>query len=73
PWLLIGALWVFITSNAQWAAELAKNLVPVWTRPFVAADALAFYLAKVVWPAGLSADYGRAPGPIHDHQSQPLA
>ncbi|MFM8788706.1 MAG: tetratricopeptide repeat protein, partial [Chthoniobacterales bacterium] len=61
PWLLIGALWVFITSNAQWAAELAKNLVPIWTRPFVAADALAFYLAKVVWPAGLSADYGRAP------------
>lgn len=61
PWLLIGALWVFITSNAQWAAELAKNLVPIWTRPFVAADALAFYLAKTVWPAGLSADYGRAP------------
>lgn len=61
PWLLIGALWVFITSNAQWAAELAKNLVPVWARPFVAGDALAFYMAKVVWPAGLSADYGRAP------------
>jgi tetratricopeptide (TPR) repeat protein len=65
PWLLIGALWVFITSNAQWAAELAKNLVPVWTRPFVAADALAFYMAKVVWPAGLSADYGRAPDIVY--------
>lgn len=61
PWLVIGAAWVFVTSNAQWAAELAKNLVPLWIRPFVASDALAFYLAKVTWPAGLSADYGRAP------------
>ena len=61
PWFVIGVLWVLVTSSAQWAAELAKHLVPVWMRPFVAADALAFYLAKVVWPAGLSADYGRAP------------
>jgi len=61
PWLLIGALWVFVTSNAQWAAELARNLVPVWMRPLVAGDALAFYVAKVFWPAALAADYGRAP------------
>jgi len=61
PWLVIGALWVLITSSAQWAAELAKNLVPAWMRLLVAGDALAFYLAKVIWPAGLSADYGRAP------------
>jgi tetratricopeptide (TPR) repeat protein len=61
PWLLVGALWVVVTSKAQWAAELARDLVPVWMRPLVAADALAFYLAKVVWPAGLAADYGRAP------------
>ena len=61
PWLVIGASWVLVTSSAQWAAELAKNLVPIWMRPLVAGDALAFYLAKVVWPAGLAADYGRAP------------
>ena len=61
PWLVIGALWVLVTSNAQWAAELAKNLVPAWMRPLVAGDAFAFYVAKVIWPAGLSADYGRAP------------
>ena len=61
PWLIIGALWVLLTSSAQWAAELAVGLVPVWMRPFVAGDALAFYLAKTVWPAGLAADYGRAP------------
>ena len=61
PWLVIGALWVLVTSSAQWAAELAQNLVPVWMRPLVAGDALAFYMTKVVWPAGLAADYGRAP------------
>jgi hypothetical protein len=61
PWLLIGALWVVLTSNAQWAAQLAEELVPVWMRPLVAGDALAFYLAKTLVPAGLSADYGRSP------------
>ena len=61
PWLVIGMLWVVLTSSAQWAAELAVGLVPVWTRPLVAGDALAFYLAKTLWPSGLAADYGRSP------------
>lgn len=61
PWLVVGALWVALTSRAQWAAELAAGLVPAWTRPLVAADALAFYLAKTLWPSGLGADYGRSP------------
>ena len=61
PWLLAGMLWVLVTSNAQWAAELARGLVPSWMRPLVAADALAFYLGKTLWPAGLAADYGRSP------------
>ena len=61
PWIVIGGLWVVLTSQAQWAAELARGLVPEWMRTFVAADALAFYTWKVVWPTGLSADYGRAP------------
>jgi hypothetical protein len=61
PWLAIGALWVLLTSRAQWAAELAVGLVPVWMRPLVATDALGFYLAKTLVPVGLAADYGRAP------------
>ena len=61
PWVLVGALWVVLTSSAQWAAELAVGLVPVWMRPLVAADALGFYLAKTVLPSGLAADYGRSP------------
>lgn len=61
PWLVAGAVWVVLTSSAQWAADLAKDLVPVWMRPLVAADALSFYLVHTVVPAGLSADYGRSP------------
>ena len=61
PWLAIGAVWVVVTSRAQWAADLASGLVPLWIRPLVAADALAFYAGKTLWPAGLAADYGRSP------------
>jgi hypothetical protein len=64
PWLVIGALWVALTSSAQWAAELAAGLVPAWMRPLAAGDALAFYLAKTVWPVGLGADYGRSPDTV---------
>lgn len=61
PWLVLGLIWVLITSRAQWAAALARDLVPIWTRPLVALDSLAFYLGKVIWPVDLAADYGRAP------------
>jgi protein O-mannosyl-transferase len=61
PWLLVGAVWVAVTTRAQWAAELAAGLVPLWARPLVALDALAFYLGKTFVPLGLAADYGRAP------------
>jgi protein O-mannosyl-transferase len=64
PWLLFGGVWVLVTSRAQWAADLASGLVPLWARPLVAADALAFYAEKTLWPAGLAADYGRAPNMV---------
>lgn len=64
PWMALGAVWVQVTSGAQWAAELAANLVPVWMRPLVAADALGFYMLKVIWPSGLAADYGRSPDAV---------
>ncbi len=64
PWFLVGLVWVLATSRAQWAAEFARNLVPAWTRPLVAGDAVAFYAVKTVWPWGLAADYGRSPDAI---------
>ena len=35
--------------------------VPLWQRPLVAADALAFYLYKLILPVRMSYDYGRSP------------
>ncbi|HEX8522229.1 MAG TPA: tetratricopeptide repeat protein [Tepidisphaeraceae bacterium] len=34
---------------------------PWYYRPLVATDALAFYIVKLIWPARLAVDYGRAP------------
>ncbi len=53
--LSIVAIWV--TRQAQHGAGAAAD--PLWLRPLVALDALQFYLAKLVWPASLSLDYGR--------------
>jgi Flp pilus assembly protein TadD len=66
PWFLAAILEVLMTSKAQPAAELARSLVPLWARPLVAADALAFYLWKIFWPFGLCADYGRSPNSLFD-------
>ena len=35
--------------------------MPTWASAFVAADALAFYGCKLVWPYHLTTDYGRTP------------
>ena len=34
---------------------------PLWSRPVIAADALAFYAGKVVFPLRVGLDYGRSP------------
>jgi len=67
PWFIIAVLEVMMTSKAQPAAELARSLVPLWARPLVAGDAIAFYIWKLLWPAdpwGLCADYGRSPNSL---------
>ncbi|MCS6860176.1 MAG: tetratricopeptide repeat protein [Abditibacteriales bacterium] len=39
----------------------------VWTRPFIAGDAVAFYLLKVAVPMNLGPDYGRTPQLVLQH------
>ena len=39
----------------------------LWVRPFVAMDAIAFYLEKLAWPIGLVPDYGRSPEWLREH------
>ncbi|HEX4510477.1 MAG TPA: hypothetical protein VH328_10370, partial [Burkholderiaceae bacterium] len=38
-----------------------------WQRPFVAGDALAFYVLKTVLPIDLGVDYGRTPASVMAH------
>lgn len=55
--LSIGA-WL-LTRGVQTSASGAY--VPIIDRPLVAADAITFYLGKLVWPFALTTDYSRTP------------
>lgn len=62
PWLALGAIWTITTAGTQEVSPEAKAvLLPWWGRPFVATDALLFYLRKIMVPVGLVASYGRTP------------
>lgn len=60
PWFALAALSVVVAMSIQLGGD-AGSLTELWTRPFIAADALAFYLGKLVLPLGLAAEYGRSP------------
>lgn len=56
-----------LTSQAQAQQGFLFNPPPLWQRPFVALDAIGFYLSKVFLPFGLVLDYGRTPETLlHD-------
>jgi hypothetical protein len=59
------ALWwpmaVVIMVVARMSQPITIPGPALWQRPLVALDALAFYLAKIVWPWELCIDYGRTP------------
>jgi tetratricopeptide (TPR) repeat protein len=48
-----------ITHAAQYVARAGQSLW--WQRPFIAGDALTFYLFKTLVPIHLGVDYGRTP------------
>jgi len=62
PWLLLAALYGIWTLSLQPDAALYPGVdVPLWQRPLLALNSLAFYLAKTVLPAGLAIDHGQTP------------
>ena len=50
---------ILITKRAQPALDLP--ITPLWTRPLIATDALAFYISKLIAPIFLTIDQGRSP------------
>ena len=69
--LLVAALpIVAITRRAQ-LTQFAPP-VDLWARPFIAADALAFYAGKIAWPVRLCIEYGRSPGVVLRMPATPL-
>jgi protein O-mannosyl-transferase len=67
PWLAVAALWTVLTMGAHGVPPQLKASMPLWTRPFIAADALLFYVRKLFVPVGLAPVYGRVPAEILKH------
>jgi protein O-mannosyl-transferase len=61
PWLILAIPIVIVAKNLQPAQEISN---PLLARPLVAADALAFYLFKLIYPQNLGVVYGRQPAMI---------
>lgn len=60
PILLLGVATALLARWYQPASPLSHD-VPLWKRPLIVGDALAFYLRQLVWPAHLAPDYGHNP------------
>jgi Flp pilus assembly protein TadD len=71
-WLILGSWFVLaipIGIIARYAQPAPYTLnIPIWRRFFVAGDAMAFYLFKIVWPKTLLLFYGRNPAYILHHR-----
>jgi hypothetical protein len=64
PFAVLAVPCLIVGKFAQPSSLIAP--IPLWWRPFVAGDAVAFYLWKIFWPANLGIDYGRMPQSVID-------
>ena len=63
---LIAGIWGAGVLPFAWVTRSLQDVIPAgmslwWERPFIAGDALAFYLFKTIAPISLCIDYGRTP------------
>ncbi|MGD9496710.1 MAG: tetratricopeptide repeat protein [Armatimonadota bacterium] len=65
-WLPVALAGALLASWTE-AGMVPTDEVAWWQRPFVAGDALAFYLGKLFCPVRLMAHYGRAPLLVMQH------
>ena len=59
-WFIAAGLFAIVTKSAQHSDALFTE-TELWAKPLIAADALAFYIYKFIWPLDLGIDYGRSP------------
>ncbi|MEZ4752569.1 MAG: tetratricopeptide repeat protein [Bdellovibrionota bacterium] len=71
PWLLLALPIAFLTKEAQPNGSMLF-VTSWWQRPYIALDALGFYVSKLFIPINLSMDYGRTPHWVL-HQLSPFA
>src|SRR5262245_31742912 len=58
PFLIV-AMPVGVINKLAQPDEMGGYVAPLWARPLIAADAIAYYLYKIIYPAWLTPDYGR--------------
>ena len=59
-WFIVAGVFAIVAKTVQQSGYVIVS-PPLWARPFIAGDALAFYLYKLVFPLQLGIDYGRNP------------
>lgn len=69
PWIVIAIGMILLMKRVQSTAELIQ--VDVLKRPYLAIDALVFYVQKLFVPYPLLIDYGRTPIAVLKNTSQP--
>jgi hypothetical protein len=62
PWLLLSLPCMIVARHMQTGAWI--NAGPLWARPLIMLDSLAFYVGKLVWPVDLVPDYGHRPATV---------
>ncbi|MGD1277029.1 MAG: hypothetical protein ABR964_07390 [Tepidisphaeraceae bacterium] len=70
PWLALAVGATVVAAMIQ-STQMLKP-VSLWHRPLIAADALTFYLYKLMVPIRLSCDYGRTPAAVLVDPLHPL-
>jgi protein O-mannosyl-transferase len=72
PWYAMAIVITVIAALAQGPSIQSEAYAPLWARPLIALDALAFYLYKLVLPISLKIDYGRSPSAVMHDPTHPL-
>jgi hypothetical protein len=70
PWLIPATAATVIAIKIQPIHDVPD--VPIYLRPLVAGDALAFYLVKLFYPIRLNFDYARTPSMVMSDAYRPL-